>query len=49
MFASLPGFEEADAGLIDAVLEEGGRICEQVVFMIEGRVIKHTMEDLSGS
>ena len=32
VFASLPGFEEASADVIDAVLEEGGRICEQVVF-----------------
>lgn len=32
VFATLPGFEEASADVIDAVLEEGGRICEQVVF-----------------
>ena len=31
-FTSLPGFEEATADVIDAVLEEGGRICESVVF-----------------
>jgi alkylation response protein AidB-like acyl-CoA dehydrogenase len=31
-FSSLPGFEEATADVIDAVLEEGGRICESVVF-----------------
>jgi alkylation response protein AidB-like acyl-CoA dehydrogenase len=32
VFTSLRGFEEATADVIDAVLEEGGRICEQVVF-----------------
>ncbi len=31
-FTSLPGFEEASADVIDAVLEEGGKICESVVF-----------------
>jgi len=31
-FTALPGFEEATADVIDAVLEEGGRICESVVF-----------------
>jgi len=32
VFRSLPGFEDADADVINAVLNEGGRICEQVVF-----------------
>ncbi len=31
VFADLPGFEEADRDLIDAVLEEGARVCEEVV------------------
>jgi len=29
--------------------DQATNICEQIVYMIEGRVIKHTMEDLSGS
>ena len=32
VFTSLPGFEDASADVINAVLSEGGRICEQVVF-----------------
>lgn len=32
VFTSLPGYEEASADVIDAVLEEGGRICESMVF-----------------
>ena len=31
MFGELPGFEEVDRELIDAVLEEGARVCEEVV------------------
>ena len=31
-FTSLPGFEQATADVIDAVLEEGAKICESVVF-----------------
>jgi len=31
-FTALPGFEEATADVINAVLEEGGRVCESVVF-----------------
>ncbi len=32
VFAGLPGFEEASTDVIDAVLEEGGKLCESVVF-----------------
>ena len=33
VFAALPGFEDSSSvDVIDAVLEEGGRICEQVLF-----------------
>lgn len=32
VFTALPGFEEASMDVMDAVLEEGGRICEEVVF-----------------
>ena len=32
VFSALPGFEEASRDMIDAVLEEGGKICEQMVF-----------------
>ena len=28
----LPGFEDANADLVDQILEEGGRICEEVLF-----------------
>ena len=31
-FAELPGGEEASADLIDAILEEGAKLCENVVF-----------------
>ena len=31
VFSDLPGFEEVDRDLIDAVLEEGARVCEEVV------------------
>ena len=31
VFAELPGFEEVDRDLIDAVLDEGARVCEEVV------------------
>ena len=31
-FTALPGFEEASADVINAVLEEGARICETMVF-----------------
>ena len=31
VFSDLPGFEEVDQDLIDAVLEEGARVCEEVV------------------
>ena len=31
VFGELPGFEEVDRELIDAVLEEGARVCEEVV------------------
>ena len=31
-FAELPGGEEASADLIDAILEEGAKLCETVVF-----------------
>ncbi len=31
MLAELPGFEEVDRDLMDAVLEEGARVCEEVV------------------
>lgn len=30
-FAELPGFEEATADLIDTVLEEGGKLCQEVL------------------
>ena len=30
-FAELPGFEEATADLIDTVLEEGGKLWEEVL------------------
>ena len=32
VFTSLPGYEEASMDVMDAVLEEGGRICAEVVF-----------------
>ena len=32
VFAELPGFEESTRDLIDAVLEEGAKVCEEVVF-----------------
>jgi len=31
VFAGIPGFEEATEDLIDAVLEEGAKICEEVI------------------
>ena len=31
-FAELPGGEEASADIIDAILEEGAKLCENVVF-----------------
>ena len=31
-FAELPGGEEASADIIDAILEEGAKLCETVVF-----------------
>ncbi len=31
-FASLPGFEETNAELTDAILEEAAKLCEQVIF-----------------
>lgn len=31
-FAELPGFEEANVELMDAVLEEAGKVCENVLF-----------------
>ena len=47
-FAELPGFEEATADLIDAVLEEGGKLCEEKLFPLlasgddEGCVVGET-------
>ena len=31
-FAQLPGGEEASVDIIDAILEEGAKLCENVVF-----------------
>lgn len=31
-FAKLPGYEEVSADLIDQIVEEGGKICEEVLF-----------------
>ncbi len=31
-FAELPGFEDATADVVDAVLEEGAKLCETVIF-----------------
>ena len=30
--AELPGYEEVSGDLVDQILEEGGKICEEVLF-----------------